>query len=73
VDAETEHAIIARLTPLLRGRTGIVISHRVAAIREADQIFVLDRGRLVEQGTHDELVRHGGVYAGLYREQWAAS
>lgn len=73
VDAETEHAIIARLAPLLHGRTAIVISHRVAAIREADQIFVLDQGRLVERGTHDELVQRGGVYAGLYREQWATS
>ena len=72
VDAETERAILARLRPILRGRTSIVVSHRVAAVREADQIVVLDGGRIAERGTHQELLAAEGVYASLYREQLAA-
>lgn len=72
VDAETERAILARLRPILRGRTSIVVSHRVAAVREADQIVVLDGGRIAERGTHQELLATQGVYASLYREQLAA-
>jgi len=72
VDAETERAILARLRPILAGRTSIVISHRVAAVRDADRILVLAGGRVAEQGTHDALLAAGGVYATLYREQLAA-
>jgi ATP-binding cassette subfamily B protein len=53
----------------MRQRTSIVISHRISTVRDADRIFVLDEGRLVEQGTHEELVRHGGIYAELYKKQ----
>jgi ATP-binding cassette subfamily B protein len=72
VDAETEHEILTRLRPILKRRTSILVSHRVAAVREADQIVVLDQGRVAERGTHRELLEARGVYAALYREQLAA-
>ena len=53
----------------MHGRTAVLISHRVAAIKDADQILVLDQGKIVERGTHDELIARGGVYAELYRTQ----
>ena len=71
VDAETERAILTKLRPILSGRTSILISHRVAAVKDADQILVLDGGRVAEQGTHAALLASGGVYASLYREQLA--
>ena len=74
VDAETEKAVLERLRAVLRGRTSILVSHRIAAVRQADQIVVLEGGRLAERGTHDELVEKGGIYADLYqRELLAAS
>jgi ATP-binding cassette subfamily B multidrug efflux pump len=72
VDARTERDILLRLRPILRGRTSLLVSHRVAAVREADLIVVLDGGRVSERGTHQELLRAGGLYASLYREQLAA-
>jgi ATP-binding cassette subfamily B multidrug efflux pump len=72
VDAETERTILTRLRPILAGRTSVLISHRVAAVRGADRILVLSGGRVAEQGTHDALLAAGGVYATLYREQLAA-
>ena len=72
VDAETERNILTRLKPILAGRTSILVSHRVAAVRDADQILVLDGGRVAEHGTHASLMGSGGVYASLYREQLAA-
>jgi ATP-binding cassette, subfamily B, multidrug efflux pump len=71
VDAETERAILTRLRPILAGRTSILISHRVAAVKDANQILVLDGGRVAEHGTHATLLVSGGVYASLYREQLA--
>jgi ATP-binding cassette subfamily B protein len=71
VDAETEKEILGHLDEVMRGRTAILISHRVAAVRRAHQIAVLDQGKLVERGTHDELLALGGVYAELYRTQLA--
>jgi ATP-binding cassette subfamily B protein len=71
VDAETERAILTRLRPILAGRTSILISHRVAAVKDADQILVLDGGRVAESGTHAGLLAANGVYASLYREQLA--
>jgi ATP-binding cassette subfamily B protein len=53
----------------MRQRTSIIVSHRVSTVRHADQILVLDDGRLVERGTHDELVRRNGIYADLDRHQ----
>jgi ATP-binding cassette subfamily B multidrug efflux pump len=72
VDAETERDILARLRPILAGRTSVLVSHRVAAVKDASQILVIDGGRVAERGTHAELLASAGVYAGLYREQLAA-
>jgi ATP-binding cassette subfamily B protein len=73
VDAETERDILGRLAEVLRGRTAVLVSHRVAAVKGADQVVVLDEGRLVERGTHDELLARGGLYAELYRTQLEAA
>jgi len=72
VDAETETEILARLRAYLEGRTSIIISHRVSAVRDADLILVLDGGRVVERGVHDDLIRAGGRYAGLLERQLLA-
>lgn len=69
VDAQTEQTILRQLQRHLGARTAVIISHRVAAVETAGQILVLDEGRLVERGRHDELIAAGGVYAALYREQ----
>ena len=53
------------------GRTSFVIAHRLSTIRDADTILVMERGQIVEQGTHDELLARGGVYADLYQSQFA--
>ena len=72
VDAETEREILGHLTELMAGRTAILISHRVAAVKRADQIVCLDQGKVVEIGTHDELLAAGGLYAEVYRSQLEA-
>ncbi|MCS6924957.1 MAG: ABC transporter ATP-binding protein/permease [Candidatus Binatia bacterium] len=69
VDTQTERAILQALRAATRGKTVIVISHRIAAVRDADLIFVLDEGRIVERGTHAALVARGGVYAELFQQQ----
>ena len=69
VDARTEADILANLRRALRGRTTIVVSHRISTVRAADLILVLDEGRVVERGAHDELVARNGLYAGLHRKQ----
>lgn len=69
VDNETEAAIQRSLDTVGRGRTVVVIAHRLSTIRHADRIHVLERGRAVEAGTHDELVAAGGLYAALWRVQ----
>jgi len=70
LDTTSERLVQAALRPLMAGRTTIAIAHRLSTILAADVIFVLDRGRLVEQGTHAELVERGGLYAQLYAEQF---
>ena len=69
VDTYTEDEILHRLAAVMRQRTSIIVSHRVSTVRDADQILVLDRGRVAERGTHDELIRRDGLYADLYRKQ----
>jgi ATP-binding cassette, subfamily B, multidrug efflux pump len=84
VDTYTEEEILSRLRPFMRqrpstdaqgapsgveGRTSLIVSHRVSTVRHADLILVLDRGRIVERGTHDELIRVGGLYAELHKKQ----
>ena len=69
VDSHTEREIEERLREFMKGRTSIVITHRLSEIADADRIFVLQDGRLVEQGRHDELVAKGGAYAALWESQ----
>lgn len=72
VDTQTEHRILEGLKEVFAGRTSVIVSHRVTAVMNADLILVMDDGRLVERGTHAELLRHGGVYAALQRRQLLA-
>ena len=72
LDAESERMVQAALESAMRGRTTLVIAHRLATVQKADHIVVLDHGQLVEQGTHAELVAQGGVYAGLAALQFNA-
>ena len=70
IDTETERLIQLGMKKVLAGRTSFVIAHRLSTIRDADRIFVLSNGRLVEQGSHEELVAKDGIYSGLYRLQY---
>jgi ABC-type multidrug transport system fused ATPase/permease subunit len=71
VDGEIEAMIQEGIKKLLAHRTALVIAHRLSTIREMDRILVLDHGRLVEEGTHEHLLAAGGLYAKLYRLQFA--
>jgi ATP-binding cassette subfamily B protein len=71
LDSESEAAVQQALAGALRGRTSLVIAHRLSTVRDADQILVIDAGRIAERGTHTELLAADGLYADLYRTQFA--
>ncbi len=73
LDSRTERIIQAATAPLLRNRTSIVIAHRLSTVLRADQIVVIDAGRIVDVGRHHELLARGGLYAQLYHEQFGAA
>jgi ATP-binding cassette subfamily B protein len=70
LDSESEVAVQRALKTALQDRTSLVIAHRLSTVREADQILVVDRGRVVERGRHPDLLAAGGLYAELYRTQF---
>jgi len=71
LDSESEHAVQIALDTALEGRTSLVIAHRLSTVRHADQILVVDGGRVVQSGTHETLLAEGGLYADLYRTQFS--
>lgn len=70
VDTKTEEKIISNFNHILDGKTGIIIAHRISAIKHADKIIVMEHGRIVEQGTHKELLEKKGIYFDIYEEQY---
>lgn len=69
VDTQTEESILSRLRVLMKGKTSILISHRVSTVKQADKILVIDQGKVIEEGTHAELLELGGAYASLHEKQ----
>ncbi len=69
VDTSTEESILKKLKEFMKDRTSIIISHRISTVKDSNKIFVLDKGKIAEEGTHDELVAKGGIYADLHFKQ----
>lgn len=69
VDTHTEEEILKRLKEFMKNRTSIIISHRISTVKDSDKIFVIDKGKIVEEGTHEELISKGGIYAELHYKQ----
>ena len=69
LDAGTEFLLLDALDRLMKGRTTIIIAHRLSTVRNADRLLVMDRGEIVGQGAHSELMARGGLYANLYHQQ----
>jgi len=72
LDAESEAAVQRAIDSTMADRTSLVIAHRLSTIRNANQILVIDQGRIVQRGTHEELLEQGGVYRNLYETQFAS-
>ena len=73
LDTESERVVQEALNRLMVGRTSIIIAHRLSTIKNADRILVLDKGKLVEDGTHEELMKKNGLYAHLYQIQYRSN
>jgi ATP-binding cassette subfamily B protein len=71
IDTETEALIQQALQTALHGRTSLIIAHRLSTVRDADRILVLRRGEIIEDGSHEQLLQRGGLYARLHRRQFA--
>ena len=72
IDTRTEQRIQRAFAKLMRGRTSFIVAHRLSTIKEADLILVMNKGNIIEQGTHEELLKQNGFYARLYNSQFAA-
>ena len=73
IDTRTELRIQKAFHKLMEGRTSFIVAHRLSTIKESDRILVMNAGRIIEQGTHEELLKKGGFYANLYNSQFAAN
>jgi ABC-type multidrug transport system fused ATPase/permease subunit len=73
LDTHTEEALLACLRELMRGRTTFVIAHRLSTVRQANVIIVLENGKIIESGNHEDLLSRDSVYGGMYRSQWSDS
>ena len=71
LDYESENIIMNNIEPIAEGRTMLMIAHRLSTVRDCDAIIVIDKGRIIEAGSHDELMKHNGVYAKLHQAQMA--
>ena len=72
IDTRTEQRIQRAFAKLMRGRTSFIVAHRLSTIKESDLILVMNKGNIIEQGTHEELLKQNGFYARLYNSQFAA-
>ena len=73
IDTRTEQKIQSAFRKMMQGRTSFIVAHRLSTIREADLILVMKEGHIIEQGTHESLLRQGGFYSELYQSQFADS